>query len=136
LKGENITPEMVEAEKERAKAEYRKLGDSRFVKIKERFYSDAEFEFDFNIGNEQLNPQAMATNTQALLAAYNPQAMNDPRYKILYYKYAEALGVSQGEIEIADEQANQIVQENPQLLGLEPPGQAVPSPLETNQTTT
>ncbi len=136
LKGQIVIPEEVELEKQRAIKEYRKLGDNRFIKIKQAFYSDAEFEFDFNIGNEQMNPQDKATNSQALLAAYNPQAMNDPRYKLLYYTYAEALGISRAEIEIADEQANQIVQNNPQALGLEPPGQPVASPLPTpNQTT-
>lgn len=123
LAGINVKEEEVEMEKKRAIDEYRKMGDSRFIKIKKAFYSDVAFEFDFNIGNEQINPQALATNTQALLAAYNPEAMNDPRYKLLYFKYAESLGVSQGEIEIADEQANQVIQENPEAMGLKPPAQ-------------
>lgn len=136
LKGFTVTPEEVENEKQRAIEAYRKQGDNRFIKIKKAFYTDAKFEFDFNIGNEQMNPQAQATNSQALLAAYNPQAMNDPRYKVLYYKYAEALGVSRGEIEIADEQATQMVQDNPQAMGLEPPQEMVEETLPAvNQTT-
>lgn len=123
LSGNVVLPEQIDAEKERAKTEYRKMGDNRFIKIKKAFYTDVEFEFDFNVGNEQINPQTIATNTQALLAAYNPQAMNDPRYKLMYYMYAEALGVSKGEIELADEQANQVVQNNPESLGLSPPGE-------------
>jgi len=114
-------PEEVEAEKAKAIREYRKLGDNRFIKIKNSFYKDAEFEFDFNIGNEQINPQTIATNTQALLAAYNPQAMNDPRYKLMYFKYADALGISRGEIELADQQANDIVENKPEVMGIESP---------------
>jgi len=130
LAGRLATLESVEAEKQRAIKEYKKFGDNRFIKIKEKFYNDAEFEFDFNIGNEQINPQALATNTQALLAAYNPQAMNDPRYKLLYFKYAEALGVSQGEIEIADQQAQQVVESNPEAMGLAAPAEPEQLPAE------
>lgn len=122
IDGRIVTVEMQQVLREKALAEYQKLGENRFIKVKKFFYSDAEFEFDFNIGNEQLNPQTIAQNTQALLAEYNPQAMNDPRFKLLYYKYAEALGVSRGEIELADQEANQMIQSNPQALGIEPAG--------------
>lgn len=126
LAGQDILPEEVDFEKEKAVKTYRKLGDNRFIKIKDAFYDDAEFEFDFNIGNEQLNPQTIATNTQALLAAYNPQAMQDPRYKLMYFNYAEALGVSKGEIEMADQQAQEVAQSNPEAMGL-------PSPMQQPQ---
>ena len=121
LSGQRVTLELQEELKDLAKKKYRSLGDSRFIKIKDSFYKDVEFEFDFNIGNEQINPQALATNTQALLASYNPQAMNDPRYKLLFYNYAEALGISRGEIELADQQASEMVENNPEALGLPAP---------------
>lgn len=101
LQGKPIFAGDFEALKQKAIEEYKKLGDSRFLKMKERFYSDVSFEFDFNVGNEQMNPQSIATNSQALLASYNPQAMQDPLYKLVYFKYAEALGISRGELEIA-----------------------------------
>lgn len=118
LAGQPVMTEEVDIEKERALKVYKKLGDSRFVKIKEKFYSDVKFEFDFNIGNEQVNPQTIAANTQALLAAYNPQAMQDPRYKLLYFKYAETLGIPQGEIELADQAASEVA---PETMGVAPP---------------
>lgn len=132
LAGKDVTPEEIQVEKDRAIKEYRKLGDNRFIRIKDKFYDDASFEFDFNIGNEQINPQTIATNTQALLAAYNPQAMQDPRYKLLYFKYAEQLGVTQGEIELADQQAAQVASSNPEQMGLPSPGGNVPvkSPMQ------
>jgi len=51
---------------------------------------------------------------------------------------AEALGVSRGEIELADQQAGDIIQSNPEALGLPAPapGGSVKSPLpaaEVNQ---
>ena len=64
--------------KMKAKETYKKLGENRFILIKKNFYDDAEFEFDFNIGNEQLNPSAVAQNTQAVLSTYNPEFMADP----------------------------------------------------------
>lgn len=124
LSGHRVLMEQVDMEKERAKKEYRKLGDNRFIKIKKAFYTDASFEFDFNIGNEQINPQTIASNTQALLAGYNPQGMSDPLYKLMYFKYAESLGVSQGELELADQQRTEMVEKNPETLGLESPIQA------------
>jgi hypothetical protein len=113
LQGRIVTPEEVEMAKEEARKEYKKLGDSRFVKIKECFYKDVEFEFDFNIGNEQLNPQQVATNAKELLATYNPQAMQDPRYKVVHDMYAEALGISPGQIELAETQAQEMIAQNP-----------------------
>lgn len=121
LEGKPVTLEVQDALKQKAIKVYRSHGENRFLKIKEKFYVDAEFEFDFNIANEQLNPQTIAQNAQALLASYNPQAMQDPRFKVLYYQYAEALGVSRVELEMADQEAGKIEQSNPEALGLPAP---------------
>lgn len=125
IAGELVSPEDQEMFRQKAKTHYRKLGETRFLKVKNNFYKDAEFYFDFNIGNEQVNPQTMATNTQALLGQYNPQAMADPRYKMMYFKLAEALGISQGEIELAETEAKQM-EDTAQAQG-------VPSPLAPEQ---
>lgn len=107
VKGEVVTPELVDLEKERARKEYKKMGESRFIKMKKSFYSDAEFEFDFIIGNEQADPATIATNTFTALSsvAQNPAILQDPRIKMLFFKYAEALGVSPAEMELADQEA-------------------------------
>lgn len=130
INGRAVTPEEIDFLKKTYIENQRKLGENRFVKIKEGMYKDVKFEFDFNIANEQINPQTIATNTQALIAGYNPQAMQDPRFKLLYYKYAESLGISRGEIELADQSANQLVQTNPEQLGIAPPS---PLPAQQNQ---
>lgn len=104
LSGKLITMADVQAAKQKALDTYRKLGESRFLKIKDSFYDDAEFEFDFLIVAEQDDPNKIVQNTQAVLVPLmqNPGALDDPRIKLLYYKFAEKLGVPPAEIELAD----------------------------------
>jgi len=115
LSGRLPSLEMQDELKMKAKETYKKLGENRFILIKKNFYDDAEFEFDFNIGNEQLNPSAVAQNTQAVLSTYNPEFMADPRYKLLYTKFAEAMGISRGELEMAENEAKN----TPAIQGIE-----------------
>ncbi len=138
LNGETPTVEHQDVLREIAKKKYRSLGENRFLKIKKAFYKDAQFEFDFNIGNEQLNPQLVATNTQAVLSAIgsNPELMQNPVSKLLLFKYAEALGISRSELEMADTESTQKIQEGQQA----PPGQPiqqqpVKSPIQPQLTT-
>lgn len=127
LDGRMVTLELQDDLRNKAIKKYRSMGDNRFIKIKEAFYDDVQFEFDFNIANEQVNPQIIAQNTQALLASYNPQAMNDPRFKVLYYNYADSLGVSRAEMELADTEAKEMIDKNPEALGMPAP-EAQPAP--------
>jgi hypothetical protein len=130
LEGQQVTLELQDELKKKAIKKYREMGDNRFIKIKERFYDDVAFEFDFNIGNEQVNPQVIAQNTQAVLMAVsqNPMILQDPRVKVLFYNYAEALGVSPAEIELADQQAGDMMQtpQGQQMMGMPAPEQAAP----------
>jgi hypothetical protein len=131
LSGKMVTAEMQEAFRQKAKDFYKKLGENRFLKIKEAFYKDAEFDFDFNIGNEQVNPQTIAANTQAMMAQYNPEAMQDPMFKLLFFKNAESLGISPGEIELAVQESAQQEQKMMQMEQM----QAMQPQLATNQPT-
>lgn len=117
-----LDPIFLDSVRKDAIKQYKNLGETRFLKIKKAFYADAEFEFDFIIGNEQADPATMAANTQQLLSIYNPQAMQDPRYRAVYFKLAESLGISPAEMELADSQASL---QQAQAL---PPGQ--PSPVQ------
>ena len=121
LSGRIITREMIEQFKaDRIKA-YKKQGEARWLKIKDAFYDDVEFEFDFVIGNEQVDPMRVAQATQAvfmaLAQAQNPQGGNalldDPRIKVLFDKYAQSIGVSTAEMEIAQQQKQQMPQQAP-----------------------
>jgi len=109
LNGHNITAEEVDAAKRKFVSEHKKLGQNRFVKLKDAFYDDVQFEFDFIIDNEQADPQIMASNLQKVIGdlASNPAILQDPRLKLLYFKFAEKIGVSTAELDLADDQANQ-----------------------------
>lgn len=107
LNGHTIFAPEVEEAKKKAMAEYRKGGQNRFVKIKKALYKDAEYEFDYIIDNEQADPQTMATNLSKIIGdlSANPAILQDPRLKLLYFKFAEKIGVNPAELELADEQA-------------------------------
>ena len=113
LKGKLVTKMDFDGAKQKAITTYQKLGGNRFLKIKENFYQDAEFEFDFLITPEQADPAKMATNIQAVISevAQNPNILTDPRLKLLFFKLCDQLGVSQAEIELADQQATEMQQQ-------------------------
>lgn len=119
LNGEKVYKEDEDAIKQRAITEYRKTGDSRFLKIKEALYDDVNFEFDFIITNEQ---EDLATKTQnyqvvmtALMQAAATGALQDPRVKLAFGKWAENMGISQAEFDLADQQATEQIQAQQQL---------------------
>ncbi len=118
LSGRMVLEEDMEAAKQKAMDTYKKMGENRFLKIKENFYKDAEFEFDFIITNEQADPSKMANNIQAIISEYNPQMIQDPVYQLFFSKLLEQLGISQAEFEIAaqksGEQQQQVQQGQPQ----------------------
>jgi hypothetical protein len=125
LSGKAPTVEVQQALRDKAKAAYKRMGEHRFLKIKSYFYSDSEFEFDFNTGNEQVNPQVIAQNTQAVLSAIgaNPGLLSNPLSKLLLFNYAEALGISKGELEMADSEFTQQQQMQPQMQQQDQGGQ-------------
>lgn len=110
-----LNPTDLEAIRGKAIQSYKSLGEARFLKIKENFYEDVDFEFDFVIGNEQVDPAKIVQNTQSVIAAMSqPGALQDPRIKMLIFKYAETLGVPPAEMEFADNQATQMGLNTPQ----------------------
>jgi hypothetical protein len=111
LAGQFTVQEDFDTAKQKAVTVYQKLGDNRFLKIKDAFYDDAEFEFDFMITNEQADPAKMATNIQAVLAEVPNLNMQDPMIKLLFGKLCEQLGISQGELELAQQQSDQQAQQ-------------------------
>lgn len=121
LKGNSPMKEDFDAAKQKAVETYQKLGSNRFLKIKDAFYDDAEFEFDFLVTNEQADPAKMATNIQALLSEMPNINLNDPREALLFNKLCEQLGISQGELEVANQQAHSQMQQA-QEQGQQPAG--------------
>jgi len=107
LSGNIVDPAEVELAKAKAVKEYKKTSSNRFLKIKKGLYNKAEYEFDFVIDNEQVDPQVLASNLQKVIGdlAGNPNILNDPRMKLLYFQFAEKLGINRAELEMADEEA-------------------------------
>lgn len=98
---ETFEPEMI---KEQIKSSLSKKGAERYITVIENYYKDAEFDFDFIIGNEQEDSQLLTQNIFTLLTtlAKNPTLLDDPRIKALFYKYSEKVGVSPTELELAE----------------------------------
>lgn len=129
MNGEMITKELQGQAKQKAVQTYRKHGTNRFLKIKEEFYKDIEFEFDFNIDNEQTDPNTKLQGIQALFGfLQNPAVLQDPRLKMLFYQAAETLGIAPAEMEFADTQATQMQQNGqlPTLQSQQPQGSQAP----------
>ena len=138
LNGRTVTQEDVDRAKAKAVQEYKKLGTSRFLQIKKAFYEDAEFEFDYVIDNENYDVQSMAINLKSVIGdlASNPAILQDPRLKLLYFKFAEKLGINQAELDAADDQATEMQQHMAQQEGIQELTQGKISPqlaLPTNQ---
>lgn len=134
LSGETVTQDEVDQEKAKAIKEYKKLGTSRFLAMKKAFYDDTEFEFDYVIDNENYDANAIATNLKTVISdiASNPAILQDPRLKLMYFKFAERLGINQAELEAADDQAQEMQESIQQQQGLEQAlkGQVMPQPVQ------
>lgn len=113
LNGEIVTQEEVDQVKQDYLLQNKKLGENRFLKIKKGLYNDVQFEFDFIIGNEQADPATLVQNTQTVFMALAQDStiLQNPLVKMLFFKYAEQLGISPAEIELAETQASQMPQQ-------------------------
>lgn len=138
MEGKKINGDLQDTARQKAIKEYRKNGTNRFLKIKEQFYKDAKFEFDFDIENQDTDPNKLLQGIQTLFGfLQNPAVLQDPRLKMLFYQAAEQFGISPAEIEFADSQATQMEQEGrlPTLQGQQPPGQPQQQPQAQPQLT-
>lgn len=114
LNGEFTTQQDFDQAKQKAVEVYQKLGENRFLKIKDAFYDDAEFEFDFMITPEQADPAKMATNIQALLSEMTNLDLNNPVIMLFVGQLAQQLGISQAELEMAQQQFQKVQQQQAQ----------------------
>lgn len=126
IEGGKIDSALQDTARQKAIKEYRKNGTNRFLKIKDQFYKDAKFDFDFDIENQDTDPNKLLQGIQTLFGfLQNPAVLQDPRLKMLFYQAAEQFGISPAEIEFADNQATQMQQDGrlPTLQGQQPQGQ-------------
>lgn len=97
-------------------------GLTRFINMEEGYYDDLEFEYDVIVDGQQKNLQTALQNVFQVMSviAANPQALDDPRIKTLFYEYMKIAGVSPLKIEKADMERSKQVQGLQQLQQLLP----------------
>lgn len=76
----------------------------RSILIEQDYFADSDIWLDFNLTNESIDPNAMfsGSNTVLIALAQNPSILQDPRLKVIFYKYMESLGINPTEIELAE----------------------------------
>ena len=76
----------------------------RQVLIEEDYFADSDIWLDFNFTNEAFDVNAMfnGSNSVLIALAQNPAILQDPRLKVVFYKYMESLGINPTEIELAE----------------------------------
>jgi len=76
----------------------------RQVLIEQDYFADSDIWLDFNFTNEAFDVNAMfnGSNSVLIALAQNPAILQDPRLKVVFYKYMESLGINPQEIELAD----------------------------------
>lgn len=114
LKGESIYAPELEKIKNDVQMSLRKQGSQRFTKLKQDFYKNSKFMFDVITTDEQRDTAVLAQNTFKLISdlSQNPAVIDDPVLKVFYFKYADMIGISPMELELAvqkrqEAQANQ-----------------------------
>lgn len=97
---------------EKLMLDMKKKGYNRFIDVVDNLYGDLEVEFDIVVVPEQEDISAIAQNTFQILTvvAQNPQVMENPVLKALLFKYAQRLGISMTELNLADTQRQEMIQ--------------------------
>lgn len=118
LQGKMVGPQDLESITQDINAQLRKMGAQRFLEIKKDFYKNSKFTFDFVITDEQQDSAVLAQNTFQIfqVLAQNPAVLDDPFMKKLIYKYAETIGISPMELDIANQQRQEMQANAPQQM--------------------
>jgi hypothetical protein len=107
---DNVRLQQIEQE---VSGQLKKRGAERFINVVKNHYKDAEFEFDFIVTNEQQDTQVMSQNMFNIMQqlAQNPNLIDDPVLRTVFYKYLEEIGIQPMEIEMAVHQREQLKQQ-------------------------
>ena len=122
LKGQTVTPEDIPVIEQQMLQEMRKQGPDRFIQVVKGWYDDVETEFDVVVTGEQKDMQVMAENMFNIMntLAGNPALLDDPVMRSIFYRYAETIGVSSMEIDLAMQKREQMKSQMPQPMGALP----------------
>lgn len=105
----------------------------RQVIIEKEYFADSDIWLDFNLTNEAFDVNAMfnSSNSVLIALAQNPAILQDPRLKVVFYKYMESLGINPTEIELAEKSISAGGQS-----GQFPATSGLPQPVPTDETVT
>jgi hypothetical protein len=103
--------------------------------IEKGFFANSDVWLDFNISNEAIDPATMFSNSNSVLIALaqNPGILQDPRLKIIFYKYMESLGINPSEIEMAEQSLNSKSQEQQMAEAMGGPAKQLPQTKRANE---
>lgn len=132
LNGKLVTEETLMAIRQDITNQLKEAGVDRFITIKEAYYKNADFTFDINIDNEQEDLQLLTNNLFSVFTALasNPNILQDPVIKALFYEYAERAGVSPMKLEIAAMEKDQMQQQLGQQMPQQMAGQVKGNPAQ------
>jgi hypothetical protein len=104
LNGKILTPEELDVFKNNIVLNLKKGSIDRQVIIEEDYFADSDIWLDFNFTNEAFDANQMfqGSNSVLIALAQNPTILQDPRLKVIFYKYMESLGINPQEIELAE----------------------------------
>jgi len=125
MAGESIYAPELEKIKQDVLASLKKKGSQRFLDMKADFYKDSKLMFDIVVTDEQRDTAVMAQNMFKLISdlAQNPAVLDDPVLKVFYYKYANLIGISPMELELAVQKRQEAKANQPQAPQMQLPPQ-------------
>ena len=113
-----IDEEMLQGVTEKVMSGMKSMGTERFITVLKDAFKDVKHEFDFILTNEQRDTAIQAQNMFQVLSqlAQNPALLDDPVLRKVFYKYADTIGISPMELEIAQHEREQKKQDEEKKL--------------------
>jgi hypothetical protein len=104
LNGKIIEAPELESYKNKILMDLKRGAIDRAVIIEKDYFKDSDLWLDFNLTNEAFDASTVFSNSNSVLIALaqNPTILQDPRLKVVFYKYMESLGINPTEIELAE----------------------------------
>lgn len=104
VNGKLLTAEDLEEFKNNITINLKKGSIDRQAIIENDYFADSDLWLDFNLTNESFDPATMLNSSNSVLIALaqNPGILQDPRLKVIFYKYMESMGINPVEIELAE----------------------------------
>lgn len=109
--------------------QYMKAGNQMWIDVEKDFFQNLDYEVSLEITGESKNVQTQLTNLGIVLGELgkNPQLLQNPVLKKVFFKQMSLMGMSPSELDVADSQ----LQQNPMAGVPQKMGQSMPA-MDTN----